>query len=318
MKIGVYSVPLDMDYIEKLKELCRANGHELVFFEGSSQPDTDALMPFEVLCGHFEPDTFKKLPQLKWVHTPYAGVEKLAGSVIPQSVLLTNSSGAFGIAMAEYMLAGILALMRKLPEYAEQQTRRVWHNAGRARCIYESRITVIGTGDIGGSFASRAKALGAHVTGVNSTGHFVSDDFERMLPVSELKTAVSASDVVAVCVPSTPKTRLLISKDIISAMDKNTIFVNCGRGSAVDEEALVQALNSQSIAGAVLDVTAVEPLPEDSPLWTAKNTIITPHVSGKGTDAANTKLIYQIFKDNLERFFSGRPLAHVVDRERGY
>ena len=269
--------------------------------------------------GYFPPALLPELPALKWLQTPAAGVDKLCGNIFAKDdAVLTNCSGAFGVAIAEYMVTGILMLMRLMPEYASNQQHHVWKCMGSCRSIYGSTITVVGMGDIGSRFAHVAKAMGATVRGVRRTLGKQPADFDAVYTSDQLAEAVRDVDVVVMCLPGTAATRGMLSRECIAQMGPQTIVVNCGRGFTVDEEALIDALREKRIAGAVLDVTAVEPLSPDSPLWDMEHVILTPHISGHDDDPVNYQFIFRIFRENLTRYLAGQPLEHQVDRTRGY
>lgn len=173
-------------------------------------------------------------------------------------------------------------------------------------------------GDIGTKFAARMKALGATVRGVHRSNRPAPDCFDEVYTSDRICEAVAGADVVAMCVPGTKDAQKLVSAECIAAMRPDAILVNCGRGSTLDEEALIRALQEKKLGGAVLDVANVEPLPADSPLWDMENVVITPHISGHDDDPVNCASIFEIFKENLTRYIKHEPLTHVVDRSRGY
>ena len=147
----------------------------------------------------------------------------------------------------------------------------------------------------------------------------MSDYFISQVYASDrLIDAVRDVDAVVMCLPGTPGTEGMLSEDVIAAMAPRPIVVNCGRGRTVDQAALTRALREKRLAGAVLDVFAREPLPEDDPLWGLDNVILTPHISGHDDDPINAQAIFDIFRDNLSRWIARQPLAHVVDRSQGY
>lgn len=319
MKIAFRHVPFDDARRESLNALCAKYGYETLWLPDSPVPTAETLKECEVLMGYFPPQLLKMLPNLRWLQTPAAGVDKLCGDIYASpDVILTNCSGAFGVAIAEYMLTGLLILLRNMPAYMTNQKRKIWHEDKTCRSIYKSTVTVVGMGDIGRKFAQRVKALGAFVRGVKRTSGTPNEIFDEVYTVENLKEAVIGADAVALCLPGTPETRGVFSAEIIAAMKKDAILINCGRGVTVDEKSLTQALISGSIAGAVLDVFETEPLSEESPLWEMENVIITPHISGHDTDPINAEAIFEIFFENLTRYFSRLPLTHVVNRSLGY
>jgi len=319
MKVVFRRVPFDRAMRDELTVLINSCGHEAVWLPDNPPPTAEMLFDADILMGYFPTDILNALTNLKWLQTPAAGVDRLCGEIdANSSVILTNCSGAFGVAIAEYMLTGLLMLMRNMPAYAKKQEKRIWQEDKLCRSIYGSTITVVGMGDIGTKFAIRAKALGAHIRGVRRTLSAPDGIFDEVYETKDLITAVKNADAVVLCLPATNETKGLISEKILAAMSGKTILVNCGRGVTVDEKALTDALLNRQIAGAVLDVFEIEPLSDSSPLWDMENVIITPHISGHDTDPVNAVEIFRIFKENLTLYFSGKKPNHIVDRKRGY
>lgn len=319
MKIAFRYVPFSGKQKRELDALAARGGYETIWCENGTLPTAEETAECEILMGYFPPDLMKTMPNLKWVQTPAAGVERLCGDFYrnPDAVL-TNCSGAFGVAISEYMLTGLLMLMRNMPAYMQNKREHVWKCAGTCRSIYGSKITVVGMGDIGSKFAARAKAMGACIRGVRRTVGAVPEHFDEVLTSDRLMEAVRDVDAVVLCLPGTKATTGLISKEVIDAMAPGTIIVNCGRGYTMDQCALIAALQEKRLAGAVLDVFESEPLEAASPLWDMENVVITPHISGHDDDPINIASIYNIFTENLKRWTAGQPLLHVVDRVRGY
>lgn len=319
MKIAFRHLPFTQEQNAHIEELAKAAGLEPIWYPNGEMPTVEELKDCEVLMGYFPPAMMKELPNLKWLQTPAAGVDKLCGDLYANDdVVLTNCSGAFGVAIAEYMMTGLLMLMRLMPAYMDNQKQTIWKCMGQCRAVYGSTITVVGMGDIGSRFAHIAKAMGATIRGVRRTKGEIPADFDEVYTSDELAEAVKGVDAVVMALPGTPATRGLVSREVIAAMDPKTIVVNCGRGFTMDEEALIEALQAGKLAGAVLDVTAVEPLDPASPLWQMENVIVTPHISGHDDDPVNYQFMYQIMCENLTRYAAGQPLTHVVDRTRGY
>ena len=319
MKIAFRHVPFSPEQIEQLDALAARNGYETLWCENGDVPSAETLADCEVLMGYFPQDLIRALPSLKWVQTPAAGVEKLCADIyMNPDTVLTNCSGAFGVAIAEYMLTGLLMLMRNMPAYMNNQKAHLWKCVGTCRSISGSRITVVGMGNIGTCFATRAKAMGATIRGVRRTMADGPACFDEVFTSDNLQEAVRGADAVVLCLPGTRLTTDIITREVIACMNRNAILVNCGRGYTVDQDALIEALREGRIAGAVLDVFAVEPLPSDNPLWDMDNVIVTPHISGHDDDPINAQAIYDIFLENLRRYFSGETLTHIVDRSRGY
>ena len=317
MRIALRHLPFTPAQTEHLTGMIHAAGGEALCLPSDGAPDPALLDSCDALIGYFPPEMLGGLSRLRWLQVPCAGVERYCAA-LPEGAVLTNCSGAFGVAIAEYLLAGLLALFRHLPEYQAQQREALWQPLASCRTVCRSVVTVVGMGDIGSHFASLVKAMGATVRGVCRTLRDAREPFDEVYTSEQLAQAVRGADAVALCLPATAQTRGLISTEILHAMGPQAVVLNCGRGATLDEAALDAALGRGELAGAVLDVAATEPLPASSPLWHRKNVIITPHVSGRDGDAANALRIYRIIDENLRLFLSGCPLTHVVDRVRGY
>lgn len=317
MRIALRHLPFTSAQTDELIGMIHASGAEALCLPPDEAPDPALLSTCEALIGYYPVELLGHLPRLRWLQVPCAGVERYCAAV-PEHVVLTNCSGAFGVAIAEYLLAGLLALYRHLPEYQAQQYEALWQPLAPCRTVNGSVVTVVGMGDIGWHFASLVKAMGAVVRGVRRTPRGAQEPFDEEYPAEQLAQAVRGADAVALCLPATAQTRGMISAEILQAMGPQAVVLNCGRGAVLDEAALDAALARGSLAGAVLDVACTEPLPASSPLWHRPNVIITPHISGRDGDGANTPRIYRIIAQNLRLFLSSSPLTHVVDKARGY
>ena len=277
------------------------------------------LADCEVLFGHWR-SLLKETPMLKWYCCSYAGVDPYQPPFrFPEGVLLTNSSGAYGVTISEHIMMVTLMLQRRMLDYAQIVRDRGWTNDLPVRSIQGSRLTLLGTGDIGTTFAQRAKALcPASVTGVNRSGRVPDPVYDRVMPMAELDRVLPETDILVMSLPSTPETVGVLSRERLALLPESAILVNVGRGSAIDQDALMDALNAGRLAGAALDVMTPEPLPADHPLWTTKNLLITPHVAGNMTLGYTCNKTVSMFCDDLENYAEGRPLKHLVDLKRGY
>ncbi|MBO6159360.1 MAG: D-2-hydroxyacid dehydrogenase, partial [Firmicutes bacterium] len=283
--------------------------YEIRYFH--SKEETEAgIAACEVLYGYIPAPLLKKAESLRWLHAASAGVDMFLDDELyahPSEVVLTHSNGSYGITISEYMVMMMLMLMRRQMEYVRLQDERIWQNVGDIRSIYGSRIVIVGVGDIGSNLARRVKAMGASkVIGVRRKLKAADPAFDSITTFEHLEEAVRDVDVVALCVPATKETKGLLSRQVLAAMSPRTFIINVGRGSAIDQEALIEALNEGKIAGAALDVMTPEPLPKDDPLYDAKNVILTPHVSGNMTLSYTSDINVEIFCRNLERYFKGK------------
>jgi len=278
-------------------------------FEGASAEDVARA---DVIFGNVEPEDLAGAPHLAWVQLNSAGADNYV-PFLPEGMLLTNASGAFGEPISEYMVGALLARMHLFQEYYDNQKEGIWHFRGKSREVPGSTCLVIGMGDIGGCFARKMKALGATVIGVRRTDTRKPDYCDELVLTADLDKVLPRADVVALSLPNTAQTAGILSAERIAAMKPGAYVINVGRGTAIDQQALCAALNE-----ACLDVTVPEPLPADDPLWKAKNIMITPHVSGGRMLGMAGDRAIEIFLDNFRRFQAGQPLRNLVDRATGY
>ena len=271
-----------------------------------------------------------------------------AGSSETGCAVLTNSSGAYGRAISEHVIMVSLMLLRRIPEYEKIIDNREWKQHLPVRSIAGSNIAIIGTGDIGSTAAKKYMALGAgKVIGFSRSGRakepfdevYKLDDFTAVIgpgsyggkasgsgcgsEAAERKEAACTSphftpDIVVICIPKTPETDGIFDEEKINVLPETAYFINVGRGTTVDQDALVRALNEGRIAGAALDVVRTEPLPQDDPLWTTKNLILTPHTSGDMGLEYTNDVTAEFFCENLRRYAEGEELINVVDPAAGY
>ena len=222
------------------------------------------------------------------------------------------------MSIAEYIIMMSLYMMRRMPEYEDTIANHQWVSNLEITSLFGSRIVVLGTGNLGKTFAERVRSFSPEsLIGVNRSGLHV-EPFDKIVDVSQFSDVISDADLLVMCLPGTKETEGILSKDILEKMPSTSFVVNVGRGSAVDIDALVEALESGKIAGATLDVLPQEPLPEDSPLWDVKNLLITPHISGQETIPWTRDNNYNMFAEDIENYFEGKPLAHVASLSKGY
>ena len=312
--IAVNGVRLSEEHCKKIQ--AAATGFELLTGEKAKE----RIAECEILFGHISQEMLAGAKNLKWLHTASAGVEHVLAPkmAFPDSIVLTNSAGMHGLAIAEHMLAFTLMLMRGMQNYVRQQDQHKWEFLGPVKSVYESKITVVGLGGIGSQYASRVRALGAKVTGVvRSPRAETPDCVDALFTIDRLDEAIADADLVALSLPSTSETVQLFDKNQMLKMKKGVIIINIGRGSAIDQDALIELLENGHIGGAGLDVTSPEPLPADSKLWDFPNVLITPHAS-HGALSLTTDMIVDRFVGYLKDYIAGKPFERVVDRKAGY
>lgn len=271
----------------------------------------------EVCIGNLPPKYLPDAVNLKWLQLNSAGADAYLGN-LPSGTLLTNATGAYGLAISEHLLAMLLGIQKKLHLYRVNQIHHNWHDEGNVTSIEGARALVVGAGNIGGDFARKLHALGAEVYGIRRTAKVRDPWLTGLYHMDKLDELLPEMDIVALCLPGTPETKGLFDAERLAKMKRGAILLNVGRGTAIDSDALCDALMSGHLGGAGLDVTEPEPLPVNHPLWDAPNCIITPHVSGFYHLPETFERIVRIAADNLTRYREGRTLVNLVDERTGY
>jgi phosphoglycerate dehydrogenase-like enzyme len=253
---------------------------------------------------------------VEWVQLPFAGIEDfVAAGAVEEGLTWTCAKGAYGPACAEHALALMLAGARRLAHHARADTWRQPGLGSPEMRLADHTVLLYGTGGIGGALVSMLAPLGARMLGVNRSGRDV-DGVERTVTSTELLDVLPEADFVVLSAAVTPETTKSFGRDAFAAMRESSWLVNVGRGALVDTEALVAALERGAIAGAALDVTDPEPLPDDHPLWSMDNVLVTPHIANTW-DMALPEL-RALVERNVARFVRGEPLEGLVDLELGY
>lgn len=280
----------------------------------------DVLLSLPDADPHALARTVRANPRLRWVHTMAAGggaAVKAAGLTAEEldRVTFTTSAGVHGSTLAEFAVFGVLAGAKDLPRLRADQDARRWDDRWLMRHLDEMTVLTVGLGGIGRAAATRFSALGATVWGTTRSGTPV-DGVDRLVPIEELADAVAHVDAIVVTLPGTERTTGLVGERVLRAAKPGVILVNVGRGTVVDEPALISALDDGRVSFAALDVFAVEPLPSDSPLWDHPRVLISPHTAALSSQ--EDARIVRLFADNLRRFIDGEPLRNVVDTVEFY
>lgn len=260
---------------------------------------------------HLVADAIAAATRIKWVSTLYAGIDAFPLDLLAErGAVLTNGVGVNAIAVAEYAVLGILAAAKRYDEVVRLGDRREWpfHPPGILE-LADTRALILGMGAIGAAIADRLAAFGVSVTGVTRSGR------DGTLKPDQWQARIGEFDWVILAAPSTGETKAMVGADELAAMKPSAWFINIARGDMVDQDALVEALRSKSIAGAFLDVADPEPLPPDHPLWDLA--LLSLHLSGRSTNRMFERAI-ALFLDNLRRYLAGEPLRNQVDLARGY
>ena len=319
MKILVINDRFEEKHFVAIKKAANEAGAEVHFYTSDKDiPQTD--FDADIIYG-FAPEVVKVDKNLKWLCVPWAGVDSLMkpGYFANEECLLTNGAGSYGVSIAEHMIAVSLVLLRRLNEFFDETRSGFWGSMRDQKSLKDCRITVLGTGDIGTTFAKRARAFEpASLIGVCRSGKAQAGIYDSVLPVSRLDEILPQTDLLAMSLPKTPETTNILTRARIELLPQGAFIINVGRGNAIDEEALLEHLQNGHLGGAGLDVFQKEPLPKESPLWKQKNLVITPHMAGNLTIQYTKDKNVDMFIEDLRNFTAGRSLRYLVDRKLGY
>lgn len=285
--------------------------------EGETDCDcaaAEALLRWE-MSGRVVDELVSRMPRLRWLHTPSAGVDHLLKpALVRHPLVLTNSAGVHAIPIAEHVLTMVLTVAKHVPEYLANQRQRAWQRPLTVE-LYGATLGIVGTGHIGQEVARRAQGLGMRVIGTRRQAG-PTPFIDTIYPHEQLLEMLSLAAYVVITCPLTPETTGLIGTAELQAMTRTAWLINVARGHIVQEAALLQALREGTIAGACLDVFAEEPLPPESPFWELPNVIVTPHNSWSSPQTRGRAI--ELYLENLRRFVQGEPLLNVVDKNLGY
>ncbi len=319
MRKIVVNVPeFDEMNVERLRKAAEENGFAIVFCDHTEDALREAAEAEIVYTMH--PKVIAAAKQAKWVHLPSAGVAaQVNEELVPADVLLSNSTGAYGLTIGEHMVMFTLMLFRHMPELRLMKEEKSWNRAVAQRSIYGANFLLLGTGDIGKGFAKRLKGFEpAKIVGLSRSGKADPELFDEAGTLADLPKYLPEADVIALSMPSTPETYHVLNEETLALVKPGAIVINVGRGDAIDEKALIKALQDGRLLGAGLDVFEHEPLPDDDPLYSLDNVVFTPHVAGGFAVQYTRDQNALQFIEDLENYANGRPMKHLINRELGY
>ena len=261
----------------------------------------------------FPQDLFKRMPKLEWVQVMAAGVDKFIQNAEQfRNIPVCRVLGVFGKYMAEYALAYIFYFSQDISRVLKAQGEKRW-DFFVPQFVHKKTLGVMGLGNMGMVVAQKAKNVGMRVVSWDMVKKDVSV-VDRQYGGPELRDFLKEADFVVVTLPSTPETANFFNRETFRSMKKTAFFINISRGAIVDEEALIEALKTNTIAGAVLDVMKQEPLPPESRLWDCPNLILSAHISGPNLPEE----IVEVSKENFQRYVRKEPLIGLINFERGF
>ena len=319
--ICIYQEFLTAAHKAQIQETAEKLGFAPCFFTLDQFEEAKAcLQDCEVLYAH-SPDLLRAAPAtLRWYCCSFAGVDpycKDPAMFANPDCILTNSN-VYGVTIAEHVVMVTLMLLRRMPEYEEVVRNHSWSNQLPIRSIRDNEFTILGTGNIGVNVAERMRGMGAaKIIGLSRSGR-PHPAFDEVHPIADLDKVLPETKILVMALPGTADTIHILNRARIALLPKDAYVINVGRGSAIDQEPLMEALHGGCIAGAALDVMDPEPLPKDHLLWTTKNLILTPHVSGNMTLGYTCDTNVKMFCEDLRNYAAGRPLNGFVDRVKGY
>lgn len=326
-KLAVIVPNLTEGHKDQIKAAAKRNGCELRFLQ-TPEEDSAYTNNCEIVFGHW-PEIAKTSTALRWIATPFAGVDLFLPPHTTEfanpEAILTNSSGAYGVTIAEHTVMVLLSILRRDPEYRKVIAQKEWRRGLSIRSIYGSRITLLGTGDIGQETAKRLRAFEPKsIIGVNRSGSNPQNLFDSIKTAGthedgdgDWESILPETDILLISLPGTKEAFHMLGKEQLAKLPDGAIVINVGRGSVIDQQALTEELQRGRLS-AGLDVFEQEPLPQEDPLWAVSNVFLTPHTAGNMTLTHTVDRIVEIFTENLDHYTNGAPLSHLVDRKKGY
>lgn len=311
---------ITVPFTQKQKERLQAQMPGAVYtYTTRIKATDDQIREADIILGNLPVGRLSQAAHLKWLQLNSSGADAYAaeGALAPEAIL-TNATGAYGLAISEHLLAATFFLKKKLGRYYINQKNREWKDEGQVTAIAGSRTLVLGLGSIGGDYARKMALLGSRVIGIRRTKAACPDYLEEIGTFEDIDRFLPEADIVAMALPNTPQTYHIMNEERLSGMKRGSILLNVGRGTAIDQEALVKALKNGPLAGASIDVTDPEPLPADHPLWCCENLLLTPHIAGDYHLQETLDQIVELFIDNLGRYARGKELRNPVDKKTGY
>lgn len=305
------------DYLEK--KAAEGKFHCCFQYASGAELTDGMLEEAHVILGNLPAERLKSAKNLEWLQLNSAGADAyVKPGVMPEKAVLSNATGAYGLAVSEHMLALTFELIRRLHQYRDNQRNHQWEPMGNIISVEGSTVLVLGLGDIGGEYARKMKALGAYVIGVRRTCREKPDWLDEQYTLDALDHLLGRADIVAMVLPGGDATSHLMDERRLRLMKKGAFLINVGRGSAIEPSGLLKVLEEEHLGGCGLDVTEPEPLPAESPVWDGKNLVITPHVAGNFWLAETFERIVRIAGTNLEAWVRGGTLKNQVDFGTGY
>ena len=316
MKNILITLPVNERHRQRINEIaqdCR------VLYVPGSQVTEEQVSAASVIIGNVPAKMIRASERLELLQLESAGADAyLAPGLLAGSTVLCNATGAYNRTVSEHAVAMTLMLMKKLHLYRDLQKDSLWKDCGNVSSPVGATVLVVGLGEIGLQYAKIMKAMGANIIGVKRRPGACPEGIDELVQTDAVDTVLPRADVVFSILPSTKGTVHFYTEERFQLMKNSALFINCGRGNAVDSNVLLKALQNGEIAAAATDVTEPEPLPADHPLWKQENMMITPHVAGGYHLPHTFECIVDIACENLTHWMKREEFRNVVDFETGY
>lgn len=281
----------------------------------------EAMKAAHIIIGEPRNEDFQYCEHLELMHSPSSGANYyVEGGKFPKGAILCSMTGGYGNIIAEHMLAMVLSLCRRLPEYRDQQRQHKWELRRWDKQLEDTTLLVLGAGDIGTTLARWMRPMVGKVIGVRRVARDFPDCYDEMITLEQLDAYLPEADIIACALPHTPQTVRLLDEKRLSLMKQDAVLVNGGRGSLIDQEALCRLLEAGHFWGVGLEVAYPEPLPADHPLWDMPRLIITPHAAGNSFAPGSPleRKIWDFMIPNISGWLRGEPLKNKIDFSTGY
>lgn len=316
MKNILVVIPVQQRHKDKLEQAAPGCNFRYIPVKDVTEAD---IADANIIIGNVPAGKIHASEKLEWIQLNSAGAEQfIKPGVLAGKTALTNATGAYSQAVAEHCFATTLMLQKKLHLYRDHQNLLEWTDEGTVTSMANATVLVVGLGDIGLHYARLCKAMGAHTIGVKRRPGQCLEGVDELYLTEEMDSVLPRVDVVASFLPAMPSTYHIYTEERFAAMKDTALFINGGRGNAVDSDVLDNAVRTGLIRAAAVDVTEPEPLPAEHPLWKNPNVVLTPHISGQYHLPETFERIVNIAASNLEAFLNGKPMKNAIDFTTGY
>ena len=293
------------------------------FISRKEQPEEylSALKTANLIIGEVPCGDFQFCEELEMLQSSSSGINYyIESGKFPENAKLCCMTGVYRNVIAEHLLGMVLSLSRRIPEYRNQQNENKWKILRYDKPLDESTVLILGAGDIGTTIAKWMRPMVGKIIGIRRTERAFPDCFDEMFTLEKLDEKLTEADFVISILPQTPETIGLFDEKRLRLMKDDAVLVNGGRGSLIDQEALLKVMSEGKFFGVGLDVTVPEPLPAESPLWNQERLLITPHAAGNSCSLESPleRKIRKFILKNTLKWINGEEPENLIDFNLGY